>query len=258
MAESIELQAYKCDCGCGRLVTRRSDGIQPRYRKGHKNGNSRGTNDPIETTCAFCGVFITVERWRAERFGIDNVFCSRDCQGKGRSEKAKVLMACFHCGNHFWEIPSRKQCKRIFCSHGCFNSQREQEPDSKIEMSCDQCGKAVRIWPCIHKLNDHFFCSRECYSEYVCGANNPAYTGGLGRHPYYGANWRKQRRRARKRDKDTCQRCDAQPLQPRMLEVHHVVPFVSFEGDWKKANEVDNLITYCVDCHELVEKAILV
>jgi 5-methylcytosine-specific restriction endonuclease McrA len=52
---------------------------------------------------------------------------------------------------------------------------------------------------------------------------------------YYGPNWLKQRRLARKRKE---------------LSVHHIIPFRSFNGDWERANELPNLICLCeYPCH---------
>jgi predicted HNH restriction endonuclease len=37
------------------------------------------------------------------------------------------------------------------------------------------------------------------------------------------------------------------------LDVHHIVPFRTFKGDWRKANELSNLITLCRNCHRKAE-----
>ena len=34
------------------------------------------------------------------------------------------------------------------------------------------------------------------------------------------------------------------------LSVHHIIPFKQFNGDWKKANQLSNLISLCeFPCH---------
>lgn len=72
--------------------------------------------------------------------------------------------------------------------------------------------------------------------------------------PHRGTNWESQRTKARARDKNTCQRCGAtQESIGKTLDVHHIVPWRDFDGDWKRANRLDNLITYCPSCHQIIE-----
>lgn len=53
-----------------------------------------------------------------------------------------------------------------------------------------------------------------------------------------------QKRKARTRDKRLCQTCGALGT-----DVHHIVPFRWFDGDWQKANALANLVTLCKPCH---------
>lgn len=60
--------------------------------------------------------------------------------------------------------------------------------------------------------------------------------------------WYKLRNACFKRDKYTCQRCDMKNGQGRGLTAHHIIP-KSEDG----ANDIHNLITLCVTCHDYVE-----
>lgn len=76
---------------------------------------------------------------------------------------------------------------------------------------------------------------------------------------YYGKNWPKQRSLARERDSYQCQGCgmgENEHIQKRgqELHVHHILPrhvFIS-DGvvDTEKANELENLVTFCAHCHK--------
>ncbi len=78
--------------------------------------------------------------------------------------------------------------------------------------------------------------------------------------PDYGPDWPAQRRRARRRDRYTCQHCGAREEQTgREHDVHHRVPFRHFgylpgqNENYRQANELKNLITLCRVCHARVD-----
>lgn len=78
-----------------------------------------------------------------------------------------------------------------------------------------------------------------------------------GREPYYGRNWHKQRRHVRERDQYRCQHCgqtEGEHLREygSELHVHHVVPLRKFTEP-ADANQMDNLITLCFQCHNSAE-----
>jgi 5-methylcytosine-specific restriction endonuclease McrA len=59
----------------------------------------------------------------------------------------------------------------------------------------------------------------------IVGDKNPAWNGGY--EPYYGPNWKEQRRKALKRDRNTCQECGATETD-KEHDVHHIIPFRKF------------------------------
>lgn len=70
----------------------------------------------------------------------------------------------------------------------------------------------------------------------------------------YGPTWRLQRALARRRDNYTCQVCG---LCEQGVEhhVHHKIPFRQFTSA-EVANQLDNLITLCPNCHKKAEGAV--
>jgi DEAD/DEAH box helicase domain-containing protein len=67
----------------------------------------------------------------------------------------------------------------------------------------------------------------------------------------YGANWFRQKELARQRDEYQCQICGSKEIN-RAHDVHHKTPFRSFDS-YLIANQLDNLITLCSNCHKKVE-----
>ncbi len=72
----------------------------------------------------------------------------------------------------------------------------------------------------------------------------------------YGPNWENQRLRTRQRDNFRCQVCGV-PEGPRSHHVHHKTPFRMFTT-YLQANQLENLITVCPECHRRVETALRV
>jgi 5-methylcytosine-specific restriction endonuclease McrA len=237
-----------CACGCGRVVKHPA----ARYIKGHKAVPGRvSVNDLLPTTCAFCGTAIKVHRWRVERFGIDNVFCSRQHQVAYRAASAWHPLVCEECGVTFRAKPSQKQGDHVFCSLHCAAVYRNRSTETLV--TCERCGKSYRVSPSVARKNAHFYCSRECRALSILGADNPAYRSGWGRRREYAGNWRRQRRAALARDGGACRVCGKAPTKPRYLHVHHIRPAYLFDGDWESANDLSNLVTLCATCHKGVE-----
>jgi DEAD/DEAH box helicase domain-containing protein len=70
----------------------------------------------------------------------------------------------------------------------------------------------------------------------------------------YGKEWKRIRENARVRDNHTCQSCGrVESLIP--FHVHHKVPFRIFTSI-EMANNLENLVTLCPDCHKLAESSL--
>jgi DEAD/DEAH box helicase domain-containing protein len=74
----------------------------------------------------------------------------------------------------------------------------------------------------------------------------------------YGPGWDKLRLKVRTRDEFRCQVC-GRPEAGREHDVHHKVPFRQFRDESgrllrERANQMDNLVTLCPDCHRKAEQ----
>ena len=72
---------------------------------------------------------------------------------------------------------------------------------------------------------------------------------------YYGPYWITKAKTVRKRDNYQCQACGIKQCDMKYtLHVHHIIPLRTFGRNYKKANELSNLITLCPVCHKHIEK----
>lgn len=237
-----------CACGCGLTFKVPHRAPNRIYKRGH----GQRTDQPnfLDAICANCQQPIRIHPSR-KRF--QHNFCSRTCSSTHNANRALIEFTCEWCKKSFMQVKSRKQGKRIFCSSECFYRAYKHQPDSKVSVPCSYCGIILEIHPSSKKRNKHFYCSKDCRRLHIIGINNPAYTSGNGRPSKYGVNWKSQRRLALRRDDFKCQYCNKQPERRNHLHVHHVVPFYKFDGDWKTANALSNLITLCITCHRKAE-----
>lgn len=188
----------------------------------------RGFGEPIEFECDWCGTVDTEESAEYDRW--DHHFCSAECRSSWVSEE-------FSGESAYW-----------------------YRAGESFDAECTTCGSHVRVHADKSRQNDHHFCDRDCYAEWLSeqqvGENNPAYVDG---ERSYGTGWNEAKKEAvRERDDRRCQRCavsEAEHLEQRgrKLDVHHIVPARSFDDD-KARNAMDNLIALCARCHRKVEQ----
>lgn len=222
----------------------------------------------VETVCPSCGQgFWYHVSW-------PRVYCSRQCSASVNAKTNLGIVElgpqfCDQCGS---EIQKDKKTGRRFCSQQCFglwqsaNVRGTNHPSfSRIERTCKQCGQSFHVAPNEIQQGWGIFCGIHCKALWqkehppqnklpvMIGDQNPRWKGGY--IPYYGPNWRQQRRNARRRDQYTCQRCGITEVEiGRQLDVHHIRPFREFGVDKSaEANELDNLICLCNTCHTLTE-----
>jgi 5-methylcytosine-specific restriction endonuclease McrA len=106
-----------------------------------------------------------------------------------------------------------------------------------IDGICAYCGKGFQFyqsWPRVH-------CSSFCYGQSKSGTTPGRF--------YYGPNWQIQRAFAITRDNGKCVDCNADLMNGQTPHVHHIKSLRSFDGDWKAANALGNLVTVCPPCH---------
>ena len=220
-----------------------------------------------DTNCPECGK----EFWYHKSW--PRKYCCQSCAGKNALKNFASHFAgetlnvkCDWCGNKFnrnaFEIA---KTQKHFCSRACFGAWlsktqkgiprpevRGENPKrhKRTDKTCPQCQGVFRV------KNSHAarrkFCSKACMAEWqkiaMAGENGFNWRGGY--EPYYGPNWRTQRRNARRRDKYTCQHCGkTEQKLKRQLDVHHIKPFRLFGKRHKEANRLSNLVSLCNRCH---------
>jgi 5-methylcytosine-specific restriction endonuclease McrA len=205
----------------------------------------------VTLTCDWCGAIF--QRGAAESSYYTLHFCTKACRSAhlgsgaagGKRKPSLPPRICERCGALFYATPYRvRQGWGKFCSLACAN----QAHVVAVPRACLWCGTVNQVIP----SRDNIYCNRECRFEHM-RADPTQHVGFLGgRVPYYGANWYRQRARARERDGHTCQRCGLIQRRP-ALHVHHIRPRRAFAGDYVAANDLANLVTLCLPCHRRVE-----
>lgn len=237
----------------------------------------------IERQCPICGTDYSADEVRL-RHGRQTT-CSRKCSYTLRAQQrsSSRIYRCAVCGNEVVRSPSQVKSEFVFCSRKCHYEGRSMglvartvtQPytisdggrnawveagkrrkgitrKEMVTWTCETCGTSRSIsrgqLAPARKLR---FCSPECANEGLRGTGNPAWRGG---HPhYYGPDWRPLQRLARRLDGYACQRCGLiQKDAGRALDVHHIRPVSSFTNP-NDANQIENVVTLCHNCHMLVE-----
>jgi endogenous inhibitor of DNA gyrase (YacG/DUF329 family) len=226
----------------------------------------------VITNCPQCGKEFWYHRsWPRK-------YCSIKCRAANTLNnfgeyvgKEAVAVNCENCGKSFKKLFNQVQStKHNFCSQVCYGEHvsktrkgiprpgvRGEKPhlQKRVTKNCPQCGKEFQV-----KLSSdgrRRFCSKACQSKSqigtVSGENNFNWKGGY--EPYYGPNWRQQRRNARARDNYTCRRCGVTEIELGcQLDVHHIKRFKRFGiKRYKEANSLDNLVSLCDGCHKHME-----
>ena len=183
-------------------------------------------------------------------------FCSIECKrvfdierlhsktGINHPRFTNNIVKCLFCNKEFHRPPSTiRNENKIFCSNDCYLAY------SNTVVVCKWCGKELKVQ--INQANK-LFCDKACYGQWLsennCAENHPSWKGGW--FPYYGKDWKRQRKLAKERDKNTCQVCktSANEIGTKNIDVHHIIPYME-----SKNNSLDNLITLCDKCHHLLE-----
>lgn len=207
-----------------------------------------------------------VEKRRArsrERYALQK---RGDWTPQPATRKAEDLI-CDHCGQSFYRSPANRARRgsHSYCSRACMAAAfvgrtEDQHPRWKGSETrpCENCGKDVTRPQWAWNKRDLTFCDRSCFGQWKAknwtGQDNPCWRGG--HPPYYGANWLRQQRDARRRDGHQCQLCGIPESEcRRALNVHHIVPFRLFGVERsREANALSNLISLCDRCHMYAER----
>lgn len=212
-------------------------------------------------TCLYCNKKLNRSPSRVSKRN----FCCFDHWISYQKRNSKIT-SCAQCGKEIYRRAVHiLRSKRHFCSPKCHNTWEATHPRTgkksprwdHVALTCDQCGKPISRKRSQAEKYDYHFCSHRCHYEwqktFFQGENNPAWNGGY--EPYYGPNWNLQRNKARKRDGYACLRCGATEVElGNELSVHHYVSFAQFSPDqYKEANCLNNLGSFCRSCHLTIE-----
>lgn len=190
-------------------------------------------------------------------------FCSNQCRSEfaARQPKIKARVDVKSTGSVVWYC---KQCGKEMCT---FKSRIKDTCSTKCaylywpkrikkSVNCQTCGKEFFISKFQVSTINRKFCSHKCKAiaqvGRFSGDKNPNWKNGSSLLKGRGENWKSQSKKARVRDNYTCQNCGSLGIS-----VHHIKPYRLFNGDWKSANVLSNLITLCMSCHMKIEHNII-
>lgn len=164
----------------------------------------------------------------------------------------RVIKKCLLCDKIFTIKKYRLKHKRgVFCSIKCKKQYtKPYGKNKKIKFRCPTCGVDFFRYK-NKKIIKTKYCSMSCRNKHMRGKNHPLYINGESSYKR-GTNWQAQKRKAKFRDQNTCQKCGINGSKEKSLHVHHIIPYRLFKN-YKKANVLDNLITLCERCHRLEE-----
>jgi len=250
----------KC-AGCGKSIKRWPRDIR-RSKEHYCSVECKNKAHQTVLTCPICGIQFKVKLSRKDR----RATCSKEClkihlsrlqQEHPNTPRDRITKNCPVCGVSFETVPSTE---RRFCSRSCADKAislglTHRRKPHLIDLICEQCGQQFQVQPYAAKTQR--FCSLVCKYEWqgpaMSGENHPLWKGG--RAEYYGSNWKRQRREARRRDGHVCQHCGITEQElGRALDVHHIKPFKEFGlENHNQANKLSNLISLCTSCHSQAE-----
>jgi len=136
-------------------------------------------------------------------------------------------MKCSVCGKEFTVI---KGTTRHCCSRAC---RAKYENEDRL---CLFCGKKYTVI----RSKKRKYCSHSCYAKSNRITNHPP--------KRRGSNWNTIRRRF-KANPTLCRLCEKR----KATDLHHIIPYKYFQGDYERANSPQNLIPLCQKCHAIAE-----
>jgi len=172
----------------------------------------------------------------------------------------KISLVCPRCSIHFLRLAyyvriktSRNRNGSIYCSRTCYYRDRFGEKIRTISVVCNFCKNKIQKKKCLARLKERpfSFCDKVCYGKWrklnLSGQNSPLWKGG--KNVYLLGGWKTQRKKALKRDGNTCRDCGIKNQKHGYnLDVHHKIEYSSFNNP-KEAHKLWNLISLCRKCH---------
>lgn len=168
-------------------------------------------------------------REAAKRHGVSSQSVVTWLHRRGLTNKPVAKrQECKVCNSAF---PVRKSGPdRLVCSSAC------RYIYERSVRNCRYCQKQFIVI----RSSPRKFCSHSCYA---LSHRKPQ---DISRRR--GSNWNTIRRRF-KRNPESCLICGVFPA----TDLHHVIPFKYFKGDFESANKSSNLAPLCQSCHRIAE-----
>ena len=172
-----------------------------------------------------------------------------------KSKINKIKLSCGICKNDIWKwISQIRAGEGKFCSHKCYAIEKSRRPSvnagkgkifNKENKVCPSC-KSKK--DCRSKLCNK--CGGKELGRRQRGRNSPTWIDGRSFLPY-SPTWTQQLKdKVRVRDNFFCQECWIPELElSRRLSVHHI------DCD-KQNNNLSNLISLCIKCHNKIHRRI--
>lgn len=265
--ESIRMEVVECDY-CGEVVKKSPSDLKKTegtYCTHECYAKSKTKPETVRKECGRCGSEFVAEKNRASTYPE---YCSDECRWPKRDGGDEVEctncgneVECTNCGEFFHRKPSRVR-ENNYCSQKCMGEHRQQlytgegNPNyrgGRVETSeCIKCGDVFKHF----KYSPGKFCSRSCLGQWYSGERSCHWKGG--NRSYYGPNWYQSREACLERDNYECVVCgtgneEHKEQQGEELNVHHIRRIKEFETeeglDHEAANDLDNLVTLCRNCH---------
>lgn len=215
----------------------------------------RNRVERVRLICHYCKkefyILPSDYRKKIER-GYRHFFCSVECSSKylnpikGRKRVKVYLKICEFCKREFYT----KNKKQRFCSRKCVYNYRRRW--RIVELSCNWCGKKIKVNEYYIMRYKFHFCSRECqrkfHSVFIQKENNPNWRGGKTYEPYSPDFNKVLKKYIKERDSYTCQLCGITLEELKRIGVYHNLYVHHIDMD-KNNNSPYNLVTLCDRCH---------
>ena len=170
--------------------------------------------------------------------------------------KPSLFVVCETCGTKFKKKQSIiKKTLHNYCSHKCDPNKRKvgEHPWNYGKMAnliirnCPNCNKEFKIKEPKNKqgLPKIIYCGARCSKKNLNGVLIYKYKTYYRYEPYYGPNWKKQKKLCLERDRGICRVCKKTNIN---IDVDHIIEFQKF-NNYLKANKLSNLWCLCDRCH---------
>jgi len=190
--------------------------------------------------------------------------CGREC-GHLLAARTRTYLRtkrCAQCGKAF----KPREASNKYCSLQCYweskqGSQGHIPDGSRVTLTCIQCDTLFSTTR-YNAKHGRRFCSRTCYYSYMSNAGDPNHIARNTTNAFYLSKaWTQTKRRIRRRDNYTCQRCKRKLTRTsKGLRVHHIQArsvFVKARDSLDAQADIDaNLITLCTPCHGKVHSGL--